>query len=648
MHYALVLLALGGLLALHELGHLVAARLLGVRVPRFVFGFGPPMASFRLGGTQFVVGAVPLGATVHIQGMNPHRAEVAEAASFRTLGPLRRALIILAGPLSNYLFALGVLFALYTSGTHVVVPLTVGTVRPGSEAARAQLLPGDRIDSVNGQALRTWTEFVEKVAVGVGGTLELRVDRHGEQRTVTVRPRADERGEGRIGVSQQYVYRTHAPGEALRHATVHTMNLAAEGVTMFTRLAKGEQARGGPTGPGALVRQESSDAASSGLDSVLRALVAASLALALLTLLPIPGLDGGRVVLLLVEAVSGRKLPPRVETVAQTVGFLASATVIVAVALAEIRGALPERFKSEAATVSPATAGPSATTGAPGVAPTAGAAVTTGASTPAIGGPAAPGAAGATATTGASTPAIGAPAAPGAAGATATTGASTPAIGAPAAPGAAGATATTGTGAPAIGAPAGATTPVSGAPTTATPGGTGIPVPGGPAAPPVAGSGATAAAGAKAAPVPVTGTPAGADSRGVTTPASGAAGTPNPTGASGAGSTPTAGAPPPTGSATTTSTGATPTTATPAGATGAPANSAAPANAPSGPPTTTTPAGQPSGTSAAGSQPPAVSPTPATSKPPPTESPPPPPPAESGTKDTPSSGGPSVMGRTTA
>ncbi|MCY0996528.1 M50 family metallopeptidase [Myxococcus sp. MISCRS1] len=572
MHYALVLLALGGLLALHELGHLVAARLLGVRVPRFVFGFGPPMASFRLGGTQFVVGAVPLGATVHIQGMNPHRSEVAEAASFRTLGPLRRALIILAGPLSNYLFALGVLFALYTSGTHVVVPLTVGTVRPGSEAARAQLLPGDRIDSVNGQALRSWTEFVEKVAVGVGSTLELRVDRHGEQRTVTVRPRADERGEGRIGVSQQYVYRTHAPGEALRHATVHTMNLAAEGVTMFTRLAKGEQARGGPTGPGALVRQESSDAASSGLDSVLRALVAASLALALLTLLPIPGLDGGRVVLLLVEAVSGRKLPPRVETVAQTVGFLASATVIVAVAFAEIRGALPERFRSESA--SPATTGPGGTT--------AGAPPTTGASAPPIG-------------------------------------------------------ASSGATAPGGGAPAGTALP-----TTATPGGTG---PGGPVAPPVASSGAAAATGTKAAPAaptPVTGAPAGVDSRGVTVPASGAASALNPAGSSGGGASPTTSAPPPTGSATTTNAGAAATPATTAGATDTPANSATPAGAPSGLPTTT-PA--PHGADA---QTPAASPssTPPPASPPPTT--PPPPPAESGTKDAPSSDGPSVMGRTTA
>jgi len=342
MHYTLVLLALGALLALHELGHLVAARMLGVRVPRFVLGFGPPLVSFRLWGTQYVLAAIPLGATAHVQGLNPHRADAEEASSFHRLGPLRRMLIILAGPLANYVLALGILFALYTSGTHVVVPLTVGTVLPGSEAAREQLLPGDRIVSVAGQPPRSWSEFVQKVAESPGRTLELGVERHGEQRRVQVRPRPDERGMGRIGVSQQYVYRTHGTGEALSHAFAHTGNVASEGLARLVRLVRGPH-HTDTDGPGALMRQESSDARASGVDSLLRSLVAASVALALLTMLPVPGLDGGRVVLLLVEAASGRRLPARVETVAQTVGFLGVAAVILVMAGMEIRRALPER-----------------------------------------------------------------------------------------------------------------------------------------------------------------------------------------------------------------------------------------------------------------------------------------------------------------
>lgn len=344
MHYALVLLALGGLLTLHELGHLVAARLLGVRVPRFVFGFGPPLVSFRLWGTQYVVAAVPLGATAHLQGMNPHRADADEAAGFAARGPLLRILIILAGPLANYALALGVLFALYTSGTHVVVPLTVGTVQPGSEAARAQLLPGDRIVHVAGQPLRSWSEFVEKVGAAPGVPLELGVERGGDARAVVVRPRPDERGTGRIGVSQQYVYKAHGAGEALSHSFTHTVKVAAEGVALLKRMMQHGLESADAANPGALVRQESADAMSSGTDALLRTLVAASVVLALLTLLPVPGLDGGRVLLLLVEAASGRRIPPRVETVAQTVGFLGIAVAVVLMATAEIRRAVPARF----------------------------------------------------------------------------------------------------------------------------------------------------------------------------------------------------------------------------------------------------------------------------------------------------------------
>ncbi|MCY1034243.1 site-2 protease family protein [Corallococcus sp. BB11-1] len=350
MHYLFVLLALGALLIVHELGHLLAARLLGVRVPRFTVGFGPPLLSFRLGGTQFVLGAIPLGASADLRGMNPHRAGEEDTTGFGTLGPLKRMGIILAGPVANYAVAMGLLFALYSSGTHVVVPLTVGTVVPGSEAARAQLLPGDRLLRVDGKPLEKWSDFVARVADGVGRELELAVERHGEPRTVKVRPRGDERGTGRIGVSQQYVFRTHAPGEALRQSFVHTGRVASEALSTLVAMVRGPDVAG-RAGPGALMRQESSDVASStasGLDALVRAMVAASVALALLTMVPVPGLDGGRVLLLAVEAVSGRRIPPRVETVAQTAGFLFLSIGIVATAGAEIRRALPAPLESRA------------------------------------------------------------------------------------------------------------------------------------------------------------------------------------------------------------------------------------------------------------------------------------------------------------
>ncbi len=337
MHYLPLLLALGLLVALHELGHLVAARLLGVHVSRYTLGFGPAVFTFRLRGTDYVLGAVPLGGSARIHGMNPHEPGVdpADPTSFAARTPWKRMLVLLAGPLTNWLFALGVLVALYTSGTHVVVPLTVGTITPGSEAARAQLLPGDRIVSVDGRPLENWSEFVELIVQSPGHELKLGIERQEEPREVTVRPRPDERGEGRIGVSQQYVYRSHGLGQALMQAVAHTGNLVAEGTRLLARLLQGRQGvlEANPAG---LVKQ-SSGAAASGLGAFLRVLVSLSVALACFHLLPLPSLDGGRMLFLLFEAVSRRKVPARVETVVHAVGFLALLWVVLTVALANVR-----------------------------------------------------------------------------------------------------------------------------------------------------------------------------------------------------------------------------------------------------------------------------------------------------------------------
>ncbi len=342
MYALLALLALGLLLAVHELGHLVAARLLGLSVPRFSLGFGPPLLSFRWLGTRFVLAAIPFGASATIHGMNPHAPglDPMDRSSYAAQLPWKRVAITLAGPLANYLLALAILFALYTTGTHVVVPLTVGTVTPGSEAARAQLLPGDRILRVDGLAVKTWSDFVEIIARSPGQERTLVIVRQAEPRVVQVRPRPDGRGVGRIGVSQQYVYREHSPGEALAHSLLHTQRVAAEALGLVWGLVASPDPETSPPSSVAMVRQ-SSGAASTGWDSFLRVLVAISVALALLHLVPVPGLDGGRLLFLAIEVARGRPVSPRAETLAQWVGFLAITGVIVAVAVTEVRRALP-------------------------------------------------------------------------------------------------------------------------------------------------------------------------------------------------------------------------------------------------------------------------------------------------------------------
>lgn len=337
MSYLLAILALGVLISLHELGHLLAARLFDVRVLRFSVGFGPPIFTLRRGGTEYVLGAVPLGGYVRIHGMNPHEdaARRREKRSYAALSPWKRMVIIAGGPLANYAVGYVLMVGLFMVGTHVPVALTLGTVEPGSEAARAQLRPGDQIQTVDGEPLATWSDLVERTADNAGRKLTLGILREGQLQQVEVIPRADEDGDGRIGVSQQYAFGQQGPLQAAGSALRHTQRLVVEGAALTWRLLLGK--RGVQlSSPIALVN-EVKDAASSGFDAFVRVVVSLSVALAVFNLLPIPALDGGRLVFLGVEVARGRPASPKLETAAHAAGFLLLMALLLWVAVRDVR-----------------------------------------------------------------------------------------------------------------------------------------------------------------------------------------------------------------------------------------------------------------------------------------------------------------------
>jgi regulator of sigma E protease len=337
VRYLYAIVALGLLIAFHELGHLLAARLFKIRVLRYSIGFGPAILSFRRGGIEWVLGALPLGGYVQVYGMNPHEGPQVKTdpASFAAKPAWKRMVVLAAGSFGNYLLALGLLVGLYMAGTHVPVHLTVGTVEPGSEAARAQLRPGDLIAQVDGRPLRRWMELATNVAESAERPLVLEVHRGEERLQVTVVPRKDSRGAGRIGVAQQYVFREHRWDEALPAAFDYTNRLFTEGLAMLGRLLRGSP--GVELASPVLIVKAASDAASSGWDAFLRVMVSISVALALFNLLPIPALDGGRLLFVAIEAVTGRPVNPKVETLLHTAGFFLLIALIIHVAFGDVR-----------------------------------------------------------------------------------------------------------------------------------------------------------------------------------------------------------------------------------------------------------------------------------------------------------------------
>lgn len=218
-----VVLLLGILIFVHELGHYLVAKLLGVKVVRFSIGFGPPILSFRRGETEYRLAWLPLGGYVKMAGDDPS-AEVApedRGRGFLEQAPWKRLLISVAGPTMNLLlpFVLFVGMVWAALGTETI-GATLGTVIPGSPAAQAGLAPGDRVISVTGpdgeeRRVRDWQDLQEAVTPRAGSTIAVEVERGGKALApLRVQVQSSEQSTGletvRRGVVGVMPYRTPA------------------------------------------------------------------------------------------------------------------------------------------------------------------------------------------------------------------------------------------------------------------------------------------------------------------------------------------------------------------------------------------------------------------------------------------------------
>ena len=339
MRALLALLALGGLVTVHELAHLAAARVFGTRAVVFSFGIGPPLFGFRALGQRWAIGALPFGGWLRLEGENPHESQKPSGVPFGALSPGRRLAIFAAGPLGSWAFAVALLFGLFVAGTHQPDGTVVGAVEPGSPAAQAQLLPGDRIVAVEGTPVTTWTGLLDALEARTGVRTTLRVERGATTLDVRVMPEPGPAGP-HLGIRQRYTFQRLPPGTALRAALHHTRLLLQRVLAETGQILA--QPWGGSAGAhtvGALVWQTAELGGRSG-DALVRVLAALSLALALFFLLPLPALDGGRMLLTLWEGVLGRPLDARVQTVLQAASLVAGILAMAWLAYGEVRQVL--------------------------------------------------------------------------------------------------------------------------------------------------------------------------------------------------------------------------------------------------------------------------------------------------------------------
>jgi regulator of sigma E protease len=337
MSYVLAAAGFAALIILHEFGHFIAAKSVGMRVERFYLFFPPAIAKFRRGETEYGIGAIPLGGFVKISGMNPDEElppEVVDRAYFRQ--PVwKRIVTIAAGPAMNLLIAFVLLFAL-AFGARALND-TVGEIVPDSPAA-AHLQTGDRILAVDGRSFpdASTNERLARFARLVGRhkcpgkatdgcqaktPVELKIERDGQARTLSIRPEYDaEVKRTRIGFS--YGSRPLNPGvaEAAGDSVTFMWDVTNQTLGVIARIFDPEERKqlSGVVGGYEVTRQ----AIDFGVREALTLIAVISLSLAVINLFPFLPLDGGHIFWAVVEKVRGRPVSFSVMERAGAVGFL--------------------------------------------------------------------------------------------------------------------------------------------------------------------------------------------------------------------------------------------------------------------------------------------------------------------------------------
>ena len=325
------LAALGPLVFIHEMGHYLVARLFGVGAESFSIGFGREVAGWTdKRGTRWKVGWLPLGGYVKFVGdMSPVSMpgevgdvpETERRRSFHHRPVWQRFLIVLAGPLANFILAIFIFAAFYTAYGKPETPAVIGAVRAGSAAEQSGLREGDRIVSIAGQRTEYFQDIQGVTSLRPNYPVEIRFERGNDVRTVTTRlgaeQRADEFGQtyvvGLLGiVPPQVVYQRLSPIYAVPAATVATAKVTRMIIEITGQIITGDRSAkelGGPLRMAQIAGQR----ASLGWFDFAYLLALFSINLGFINLLPVPMLDGGHLALYTIEAVRRRPVSLRVQ-----------------------------------------------------------------------------------------------------------------------------------------------------------------------------------------------------------------------------------------------------------------------------------------------------------------------------------------------
>lgn len=373
------LVVFGLVIFVHELGHFLAAKAMGVYAPRFSIGFGPALWRRRRGETEYVIAALPLGGYVRMASRDDEATAFLEGGTeeggaakraddpdwdpeaMMPFGPkpvpahrwfeskplLARLFILIAGVSMNAVLAIVMSTSVFAVWGRAYVPAVVDSVVADRPAEAAGLLRGDSIVAIDGAPIGRWSEVIERVSAAADRPVELEVVRNGSRQTLVVRPEATDFTDpftgqrsvvGRIGLApvDRQVREPLAPGPAFVEGWNGTWRMAGSIVVIVRGLFTGDVPTSTLGGPVAIARV-SVEAARGGIENLMLLIAFLSINIAVLNLLPVPIFDGGQILINVLEAAKGSPFSVRTREIILRAGLLAIVMLFVLVMFNDLR-----------------------------------------------------------------------------------------------------------------------------------------------------------------------------------------------------------------------------------------------------------------------------------------------------------------------
>lgn len=325
------IVVLGVLILVHEFGHYVVARIINVKVLKFSLGFGPKIFGIKGKETEYLVSAVPLGGYVKLYGEESEEEVLEEPQrAFSKQTPFKKIAIVVAGPLFNFFFAI-LIFILFNFFGFQTLSNIIGDVKDGYPAKMAGLQKNDKIVKINQKNVRTWEEISNIIKTGGNNTLEVVFEREGKLYFTKINPKVEKiknvfgeevelpvlgivSSDKLIKISypiHESIYRGFKQFYELTKLTLLTVEKLIKRTVPVSSL-------GGPI----MISQLAGETAKSGIYTFLAFMALLSVNLGVLNLLPIPVLDGGHIVLFLIEAIMRKPVSDKFKEAYTYVGMM--------------------------------------------------------------------------------------------------------------------------------------------------------------------------------------------------------------------------------------------------------------------------------------------------------------------------------------